>query len=92
MLAVRAASRFYHLRFSRKGRLELGPRAQWSSACASSVAVPRMLAFGLTAMESSKVVEMLSPKPCLEISLRTAGRTTARQRPPNNLLQREAGR
>ena len=76
MLAARAASRFYHLRFSRKGRFEQGPHAQRSSACASSVVVPMVLAFGLTAMEVLKVVEMLSLKPCwMMLPVRREGQT-----------------
>ena len=59
VLVARAASRFYHLRFSRKGRFEQGPRThmQRGRACASTNVESQTLA--LSKIELTRLVVAL---------------------------------
>ena len=61
-LATRAATRFYHMRFSREERFEQGPRAHQlhCRACASAEGEPQTLALSKVALRMFQSAMMLS--------------------------------
>ena len=92
VLAARAATRFYHLRFSRKGHFEQGPRSQESSTRVQSVVMPMMLAFSCPVVEGALLALELPKSPQLLLVPPAMGWTTASPRPTTATRKREAGR